>query len=881
MRPGATALLFAALAPGLAGIGSAGAAALERRSYYTRRAAVEPVIDGRVDDPAWNQVEWSGDFVQRQPANGEPPTQQTDFKVVYDDRALYVAVRAHDDPDQASSLLSRHDRFPGDWVEVNIDSYFDHRTAFSFTISLSGTRGDEYISEDGQRWDTSWDPIWEGATALDSGGWTAEMRIPLSQLRFSSAPEQVWGIQLTRRLFREEEQSSWQPVPKDGDGWVSRFGELHGLKDVKPKRRVELLPYGVASAERFPGEAGNPFRDGSDSSLAGGLDGKLGLTSDLTLDFTINPDFGQVEADPSEVNLTAFETFFPERRPFFVEGKDIFELRLAPAITGGPFARDTLFYSRRIGRAPSHSPELEDGAHALEPANSSILGAFKLSGKTANGLTIGVLEGLTARERAQVSSGGDRRFESVEPRTNYFVGRLRQDLRGGQTQLGMMVTSVMRDIDDPQLDFLPSRAHAGGVDVSHYFRQRDYRIEANLLLSQLGGSERAMEEIQTSSARYFQRPDNDHATLDTDRTDLTGHAGSIRFTRTNNSAFRFQTGVAWRSPGFEINDLGFMRSADEINQFTWAGYVIREPFSVFRQLSVNVNQWLDWDFGGRLLRKAFNTNAHAWFRNNYQLGGGVTRYAESVSNTELRGGPASRWPGAWEYHGYTQSDWRRRFNAGVFVFGRVGDSGSGRFFDVNLDLTVRPTNALTVTLSPSLSKNRQEMQYIDTGAFGDESRYLFGSLEQKTVSLTIRLDLALRPNLTVQYYGSPFASTGRYTDHKRIVAPLAERYRDRFAVFGPDQIRAEDGDYLVDENRDGRVDYSFGDPDFDSREFNSTLVVRWEYRPGSLLYLVWSQARSDGVLRRDDLGFGRGLRDVFDVPPHDVFLIKLSKWFSL
>ena len=880
MTPAATALLAVTLSATVAGIASG--ATPERRSYYTRRAAVAPVIDGRVDDPAWDGVEWSGDFVQRQPANGEPPTRQTEFKIVYDDRALYVAVRAHDDPGLASSLLSRHDRFPGDWIEINIDSYFDHRTAFSFTLSLSGTRGDEYISEDGQRWDTSWDPIWEGATASDPGGWTGEMRIPLSQLRFSSAPEQVWGIQLTRRLFREEERSSWQPLPKDADGWVSRFGELRGIQDVRPRRRVELLPYAVGSAERFPGDADDPFRDGADSSLTGGLDGKLGVTSDLTLDFTINPDFGQVEADPSEVNLTAFETFFPERRPFFVEGKDIFELPLAPAITGGPFTSDTLFYSRRIGRAPSRSPELDDGDYALEPTNSSILGAAKLSGKTSSGLTIGVLDALTARERAEIGgAGGGRRFEPVEPRTNYFVGRLRQDLRGGQTQLGLMLTSVLRDVDAPPLDFLPSRAHAGGIDVSHYFRERDYRLEASLLASELSGSAGALEEVQTSSARYFQRPDASHVTLDPTRTDMGGHAGSVRLTRTNNSALRFQTGVAWRSPGFEINDIGFMRSADEINQFTWVGYVVREPFSVFRQLSVNANQWLDWDFGGTLLRQAFNTNAHAWFRNNYQVGGSVTRFTESVSNAELRGGPSSRWPGAWEYNGYAQSDWRRRLSVGVSLYGRVGDSGSGRFTDSSLDVTLRPTNAMTLTLSPSVSRNRQEMQYVDTASFGEEPRYLFGGLEQKTVSLTFRLDLALKPNLTVQLYGSPFASSGRYSEHKRITAPLAEGYRDRFAAFTPEQVGREGDDYRVDEDGDGVVDYSFGDPDFDSREFNSTLVVRWEYQPGSLLYVVWSQARSDGLLRSEDLAFGRGLRDVFDVPPHDVFLIKLSKWFSL
>ena len=271
-----------------------------------------------------------------QPDEGKPPAQATRFKVLYDNDALFFAFDLEDVPSEVSELLGRRDSFPGDWIEVNIDSYFDHRTAFSFTLSVSGSRGDEFISNDGSNWDSNWDPVWSGAATLDQDGWTAEMRIPLSQLRFSKASEQIWGLQVTRRVFRSEERSNWQRIPKDVTGWVSQFGELHGLLDLEPKRRIELMPYAVASSESLAGEAGDPFRDGSSSDFDGGIDGKIGLSNNLTLDFTINPDFGQVEADPSEVNLTAFETFFSERRPFFIEGSDIFELRIAPAITGGP-----------------------------------------------------------------------------------------------------------------------------------------------------------------------------------------------------------------------------------------------------------------------------------------------------------------------------------------------------------------------------------------------------------------------------------------------------------------------------------------------------------------------------------------------------------------
>jgi uncharacterized protein DUF5916/cellulose/xylan binding protein with CBM9 domain len=873
-------LVFVSISAGAPGLEAA--AGGERQVYLTRRADVAPVLDGRLDDAAWQSVEWSGEFVQREPADGQPPTRQTRFKVLYDDHALYFGFRAFDDPKEVASLLARRDRFPGDWIEVNIDSYFDHRSAFSFTLSLSGTRGDEFISKDGDRWDSNWDPVWQGVTQVDDEGWTAEIRIPLSQLRFSGAEKQTWGLQATRRLFRKEERSTWQAIPKNVSGWVSRFGELRGLDGLRPRRRLELLPYGLTRAERFEAETGNPFRDGGSADLSAGLDGKVGLTSNLTVDFTLNPDFGQVEADPSQVNLTAFETFFSEKRPFFIEGNDIFDLPLAPAITGGSFTGDRLFYSRRIGGRPQRSPDIGDGEFADVPTNTSILGAFKLSGKTAGGLSVGVLEALTGGESARVDRFGERRHEPVAPLTNSFVGRVQQNLRGGDTQLGLMLTTLHRGVEDSPLDFLTGQAYAGGFDFAHYFNHRAFIVEGNVLGSRVQGSTAALADVQTSSARYFQRPDNDQAHLDPTRTSLSGQAGSVRLGRPpSTSRVRFQTGVAWRSPGFEINDLGFMRAADEINQFGWADYELRNPFSIFRNFFVNVNEWLDWDFGGHFLRAAANTNFNTRFRNNYGMGAGVTRSGETLSNTELRGGPASKWPAATEYEAWASSDSRQRFSVGLSGYWRRADQRSESTDHVGTDLSYRPTNALTFTLSPSYDRSRREMQYVSTPSLGGQDRFVFGRIDQQTFALTVRADLSLTPNLTVQYYGSPFVSSGTYREFKRITDPRARAYADRFALFGPGQIALDAaGVYQVDENRDGVVDYRFDRPDFDVREFNSNLVVRWEYRPGSLVYLVWSQGRSDGALALGDFAVARGLRDIFRVHPHDVFLIKFSRWFS-
>lgn len=857
--------------------------AIETRVYETRRVnGNTPSIDGRLDDPAWEAVEWSGDFIQRDPADGEPPTQQTEFKVLYDDDALYFAFRAHDDPALVTSMLARRDWFPGDWVEVNIDSHDDNRTAFSFTLSLSGTRGDEFISLDGNNWDGNWDPIWEGATQIDHAGWTAEMRIPLSQLRFSGEKEQTWGLQVQRRIFREEERSTWQCIPKDVTGWVSKFGELRGIRDIKPSRRVELLPYTMGKTEHFKRVEGNPFLDGSRTLGDMGLDGKIGVTTDLTLDFTVNPDFGQVEADPSEVNLSEFETFFSEKRPFFIEGNNILDLRLAPAITGGHFTSDKLFYSRRIGRRPVYGPDLADEEYSDQPDNTHILGAFKLSGKTRSGLSIGLLESVTKKEKAEIDNSGQRREETVEPVSNYFVGRLKQDFRAGNTQIGAMVTAVHRKIEDDYLDFMRSQAYAGGVDYLHYFHNRDYLLEGSVLASTIRGSAEAILDAQMSSARYYQRPDNDHRSIDSTRTALGGYAGSIRLQRTSNNKFVGQTGVAWRSPGFEINDLGYMRRADEVNQFTWVGYYLRNPFSIFNRLSVNGNQWLNWDFGGNFLYAMANTNTSITFRNNYYLHASVTRLGEVVSNTELRGGPASKWPGAWEYSMSLSSDSRKKYYLNTGAYRQIAGEGYSDYKESWLNLYYRPSNAMRLTLSPSMWWYDTEMQYVTTESLGAEERYIFGSLDQKTVSFTFRLDYCIKPNLTIQYYGSPFISAGEYSEFKRITDPMADTYRDRFDLYPDDRIDYDSDDeyYNIDEDGDGTDDYGFDLPDFNFRDFNSNLVIRWEYSPGSVLYVVWSQSRTD-YLSMGDFKFRRDMDGLFAVHPHNVFLIKLNRWFSL
>src|SRR5262245_1495818 len=438
------------------------------------------------------------------------------------------------------------------------------------------------------------------------------------------------------------------------------------------------------------------------------MDGKVAVTSNMTVDFTVNPDFGQVEADPSEVNLTAFETRFQEKRPFFIEGNDILSLQLAPAITGGSFTDDNLFYSRRIGPPPHGDPTLSDGEYADVPSATSIIAAAKLTGHTAHGLSVGILESMTAKEQAQIAgASGPARSEAVEPLSNFLVGRLVQDIHQGNTRIGAMATSLNRHIDDPAHDdLLRSDAYIAGGDLLHQWHKRMWYVGATGALSSVRGSAPALVLTQRSSARYFQRPDNDYTSLDSSRTSLSGSAGSVRFGKQGGKHIRFETGGAWRTPGFEINDVGFMRVADEVDHFTWAGYSIRNPFAIFRRFQLNFNENLSWDFGGTRLQTRGNSNFNTNFKNNWATGGSVTRLMEWVSNSALRGGPSSAWPGWWNANGWVDTDYRKRFAMSFGGGTTVGDENSLRSANAWVDGTIRVSPAMQVTLSPSYSRNR-------------------------------------------------------------------------------------------------------------------------------------------------------------------------------
>lgn len=823
---------------------------ISRKKYFTTRATKAVTLDGVPDEEAWNAVEWGGDFTQHEPSEGQQPSQQTSFKMLYDDTYLYIAYVCNDvSADSVIKRMGRRDEFPGDWVEINIDSYHDLRTAFSFTTSVSGVRGDEAVSNDGNNWDGNWNPIWFAKTHVNNKGWTAEIKIPFSQLRYGNEPEKVWGFQIQRRIFRKEERSVWQYIPHSSGVWVSRFGELHGIKNIPMHRQVEVAPYVTAQLDKYKKETGNPFAKGTDARLTAGVDGKIAVTNDLILDYTVNPDFGQVEADPSQVRIDGFQNFFEEQRPFFIESRNIFEYQLTGSAAGGDYDADLLFYSRRIGSSPHGYPITYGGEYVKYPQNTSILGAAKFSGKTKKGWSIGVLESITEREKAAIDNNGLKRYEVVEPLTSYFVGRLQKDIKQGKTVIGGIFTSVNRERE--LTNILHRSAISGGLDLQHYFKNRTYYLKGNVIFSRVAGTKEAILNTQTSFEHLFQRSGATEFHLDTNRTALTGAGGTIMFGKMGGKAgkkgqvFRFETGLTFRSPELELNDIGFMLTSNEINHFTWAGLQYQRAFSIFRNARINYNHWLRWDYSGRHTYSQWNMNTGATFTNNWQAGAGVTWNPFDISNNALRGTTAVRRLAGMGYSVYVTSDTRKKVYASASHFSFWGFDNTMRVQNPALTISYQPVNALRISLSGSYSYNyRKQDQFVSNVSYNNNMRTIVGEVNQKTLRFTGRLTYNITPDLTVQYYGQPFITRPLYGHFAYVANPLDKKLDERFHVFNSSQISYSNGLYEVDENNDGIADYSFRKPDFNFVQFRSNLIVRWEYRAGSELYLVWSQSNT-------------------------------------
>ncbi|MFP3948143.1 MAG: DUF5916 domain-containing protein [Longimicrobiales bacterium] len=860
-------------------------------------------VDGRLDEGIWSDAPAVTDFVQEVPYEGLPASERTEVRFAYDDDAIYVAGMLYDS-EPVSGRLTRRDQGQGDfdYLMIRLDSFHDHETAYVFGVNPSGTLLDAVLGAGGGGpggiGDRSWDPVWTYDARATGEGWSFELRIPFSQLRFSRANEQVWGVHMTRNIHGAQERSVFPFVPVLETGGPSRYAHLDGISGIEPGQRLELLPYVAARGEYLqldsPDGVGfpDPYRSGSDHFADVGMDLKYRLTSNVTLDATVNPDFGQVELDPSVINLTAFETRYQEQRPFFVEGADIFNFG-----EGGPAGSTgrgpQLLYSRRIGRAPQGSVPSQAAFSDLA-STTTILGAAKVTGRTPNGWSLGFMEAVTAEETADfVDASGDPGRAVVEPLSNYLVGRVRRQIHGGETRFGLIGSAVNRDVAGTGMEgALHSAAYSGGIDFAHEWANRTYRVASTLTASYVEGAPDAVLRTQRSSTRYYQRPDAGHLDLDPGATSLAGYYAMVDVAK-QAGAFGAKLAVAAASPGYEVNDMGFQSASDRIIIDTNFSYNEPNPGDFLRRWDVRGSPDAIWNYAGDRVFTEINGNVNIQLLNYW--GGGIRlAYNPSTDDDRLtRGGPMARSPSGYSGNFNMNSDSRRD------VVGRLGwswatDEGGSWSSGADLNLTVNPSDNVEIRFGPSFMRRFQVAQYVTsvadplaTGTFG--RRAIFADLEQTTVSFDTRVNVTLTPELSVQLYAEPFMSSGDYSGLKEFDRPRAFdflRYGDDTGTI----TQQPDGRYRVDPDGAGPAsEFTVPNRDFSYRSLLGNAVLRWEWREGSTLYLVWQQRRIDALNNRGpdgslswvgDFDFGRDAGDMFSTRPDNIFVVKVDYWLN-
>jgi hypothetical protein len=811
------------------------------------RAGTPPVLDGKTDDPAWRDAQVIDQFLEYEPTQGAETRFKTELRITYDDRYLYVLGRMFDPaPDSIISLLSRRDvRTNSEQLKLIIDSYHDKRTAYQFIVNPAGVKRDFYVYDDVTE-DGTWDAVWDVATAIDSLGWVAEFRIPFSQMRFNKTASHTFGFMAVRDVARTGARISWPLYHRDRQGYVSQAGELRGIEGLATPRRLEVTPYVVTKSETRPSGPAYVHRQ----SVSAGADIKYGLGSNLTLDATINPDFGQVEADPSVLNLSAFEQFFEERRPFFLEGAGIFNFRTACGdIDTGCRG---LFYSRRIGRSPQLSGLYGDAA---SPTNTTILGAAKIAGRLGRGLSVGLLDAITQHEEGVAGA-------TIEPRTNYAVARVQQSLKNGGSDVGAMVTAVNRSLDASSDPYLRSAAYTGGIDVRHRFFNRMYELTAYVAGSVVQGSQAAIASTQLDGVHRYQRPDDD-LEYDPARTSLTGNAQRLTVSKFGGGNTRFQSVYQRFSPGFETNDVGFQSRADEQMFRNWFAIQLNKPAAYYRRAQFNFNTFQTWTTEGLPTNMSLNTNWHIQFPNTwwYHIGGNYGNFAGGTfADRDARGGPAVRRDSDYDVWTGIELDGRKSWTPFLFMGQYGGDDGTSRSRWINPSINFRMSTRFSGSVGANYTKGVNDNQWrANFGVAGvDTTHYTFARLEQTTLSLTSRINVTASPTLSLQLYAAPFITTGAYSDWRELADPHARSYAGRYRPYT-----------------------AGGDPGgFNFKQLRSNTVVRWEYRPGSTLFFVWSQGREFSDGQPSDFSLRRDLGELFERHPNNTFLIKASYWFN-
>ncbi|MEX2581651.1 MAG: DUF5916 domain-containing protein [Gemmatimonadota bacterium] len=867
-------------------------------------------VDGRLDEEVWMTAPAVTNFTQTDPVEGSGVTERTEVRFLYDDQAIYVGAWLWDDGEILSRLARRDAGVPdADFFVVIFDSFHDHNTAYRFATAPSAMKRDEIMTGGGGGGgrgpggfggfgDTSWDPVYDLDTTVTEEGWFIEYRIPFSQLRFGRAEELVWGLQIERKIRRKSEDTMWAFSPKDEPGGIPRFGHLEGLSGIEPGRRLEVLPYVGARAEYVGidqnSEVGfeNPFRTDAEYFGSMGADIKYRLTSNITLDATVNPDFGQVEVDPAVINLTAFETRFDEKRPFFVEGAEIFEFGGGGGFGFGPGGQ--ILYSRRIGRSPQGNVP-GAAVYDFTPTATTILGAAKVTGKTANGWSLGILNAVTNSEEAEwIDLQGVRHDQVVEPFTNYFVGRARREMRIGQTAVGAIMTAVNRDLSGSPLEGdLHSAAYTGGLDMRHAWADRAWEFQAKLAPSYVTGSAEALLDTQRSSARYFQRPDADYLEVDPNATSLFGYSATASVQKQSGD-WRGRLAATALSPGYELNDIGFLTETDRIQADFNFGYEQNDPGRYFRRWSIRGGPDFVWNYGGDLVGGQTNVFSNGQFANYWGFGARFGYNPPKYNDRLTRGGPLARDPAGMNGNFNINSDNRLPI-VGRFGMNLARDDGGAWRRSVDLTLTMRPTPIVEVEIGPNYSRSHVAAQYVSTvvdplATETYERRYIFADLDQTTLGIDTRVNVTFTPELSFELYAQPFISSGDYESLKELRAPRTFDFTEYGVDAGTITPTEGNGQYLIDPDGSGEAQpFTVSNRDFNLRSLRGNAVLRWEWSPGSTLFLVWQQNRigrdsaldaSSTFSRVGNFDLTRDTRELIGLPTDNVFLMKFSYWLN-
>jgi hypothetical protein len=853
----------------LAGLTTAGIQDTSAMTSHKRVRAIRAhpgavSVDGKLDDAAWAQAAWINDFVQKRPREGAAPSDSMRIAILYDDDAVYVGARMYSsDPSKIQAPLSRRDNtLQAERIWVSFDSYHDRRTAYSFGITASGVRTDWYHASDNENdIDFSFDPVWEAKANIDALGWTAELRIPFSQLRFTDQPIQVWGFNANRWNPAKSEDDYWIPVPTNRTGWSSFMGDLVGIEGIKPTRRLEVMPY-VAADSRLQSDVtpADPFNGGANLGGRVGADLKMGLGPNITLDGTVNPDFGQVEADPAVVNLSAFEVFFDEKRPFFTEGSQLLR-------GNGP----SYFYSRRIGARP---PCNASGDFVECPQNATILGAAKITGRLASGMSLGVLTAVTARESARTfdTTSGSFGRTVVAPPAGYGVVRLQQEFGASKSVVGVTLTGVHRGLDSLLAPSFARDAYAGGADWVLRWDRGAYVLRGWIGFTHLRGDSSAINRVQTSAVHYFQRPDAGYLRYDPTRTTFTGSTATMLFSKTKGN-WLYDLEYGWESPAYDPNDVGRLGNAD--GRFGFAGVQYRQtkPRGWFQQYHLSLSSQTEFDFGGTrqfLFNELFGDVILKSF---WDLSSYFDYQPRSFDHSATRGGPTMQTAAIWNWVVRLAS----KAGAKNSWVGRVyygGDELGSQTYRLSGEISIRPSTRFQFTATPNYLRDIEARQYVTSSG----SRYVFAQIDQSTFVTQLRANYTIGPDLTLELYGEPFAASGRYYGLGELAAARTFNLR-RYGTNGTTIARDVNGDYTITDNG-GADTLQIPNPDFNILSFRSNAVLRWEWRPGSTIYLVWAQNRFGYQPTARLVGFG-DLADSFGARGDNFFAVKVSYWIPV